>query len=73
MDSKSTLRRPSEPLGPPFGYKPYLKTLLDTILAPFGGPSWDPFGGLWASCSCLGPSKSRKSTNFEGSGFKVIF
>ena len=62
MDSKSTLRRPSEPLGHPFGYKPYLKTLLDLIFDHFGsiwgslvGPFRKPLGLLFLSCTLQEP------------------
>ena len=62
MDSKSTLRRPSEPLGHPFGYKPYLKTLLDLIFHHFGsiwgslvGPFWRPLGLLFLSWTLQEP------------------
>ena len=76
MASKGTLQRPSEPLGAPFGYRPYFRTLLDVFfchlgstLASHGGPFWRPFGLLFLSWGLQEP----KMGGFWGVCFQLHF
>ena len=76
MTSRGTLQSPSEPLGAPFGYEPYFKTLLDvtlrhfdSTLASLGGSFWEPFRHL----SSLGRSWDRKMGSFGGIPFDITF
>ena len=76
MALKGALLRLSEPLGAPFGYRLYFKTLLDfmfchlgSTLASHGGPFWTPFGLSFLSWGLQEP----KMGGFWGVCFQFHF